>query len=104
MIVFTVTNHPDQQFGTIINGQRVTIRLRYNPTTDRWSFDISLDDQPVVQGRRIVTGIDLLAPFDLGVGMIVAAVVTPGAEPGRAALPAGEVRLFSVSEGEMEAL
>lgn len=104
MNIFAVTNHADQQFGAIINGRRVTIRLRYNPTTDRWNFDLSLDDEPVLQGRRIVTGIDLIAPFDLGIGMIVAAVITPGAEPDRTALPAGEVRVFSLTEDEMEVL
>lgn len=104
MNVITVSNHPDQQFGTIINGRRVTIRLRYNQSNDRWSFDLSIDDAPVLHGRRIVTGVDLLAPFNLGLGMIVAAVVTPGAVPDRDALPAGEVRIYHLTDAEAEAL
>lgn len=104
MNVFRITDHADQQFGTIINGRRVTIRLRYNQSNDRWSFDLSIDDQPVLHGRRIVTGVDLLAPFNLGLGMIVAAVVTPGAVPDRSALPAGEVRVYHLTEVEAEAL
>jgi hypothetical protein len=104
MNVFNVTDHADQQFGTIINNRRVTFRLRYNQSNDRWSFDLSIDDQPVLHGRRIVTGVDLLAPFNLGLGKIIAAVVTPGAVPDRNALPAGEVRIYHLTEDEAEAL
>lgn len=104
MQVFTITNHADQRFGTIINNQRVTFRIWYSATTDRWSFDLSLDDEPVLYGRRIVTGIDLLAPFDYNIGVVFAASVTDGAEPGRNELPSGEVRLYQISEEEIEAL
>lgn len=102
MIQFEIRDHPDQQFSTIIENRRVTIRLRYNVTNDRWSFDLSLDDLPVLHGRRIVTGVDLLAPFDLGLGVMFAASLTPGAVPDRRALPAGTVGLFSASDSEVE--
>jgi hypothetical protein len=104
MNVFNIADHADQQFGTIINNRRVTIRLRYSRFSDRWSFDLSIDDQPVLHGRRIVNGIDLLAPFNLGLGLIIAAPVTPGAVPNRSSLPAGEVRLYNLSDAEAEAL
>lgn len=103
MQVFPITNHADQQFGTIINNRRVTVRLRYNVTTDRWSFDLSLDDMPVLYGRRIVTGIDLLAPYRLGIGMFFAGGNNDRAVPGRNALPSGEVIFFQVTEAEFEA-
>lgn len=98
---FEILDQADQQFGTIINGRRVTIRLRYNPTSDRWSFDLSIDDKPVLQGRRVVTGVDLLAPFDFGLGVIFAASITDGSAPDRAALPAGTVRLFHATAEEV---
>lgn len=103
MEVFRIIDAADQQFGTIINGRRVTIRLRYNPTSERWSFDLAIDDLPVLQGRRIVTGVDLLAPFNLGLGLMFAAAVTPGAVPDRQALPAGTVKLFHASDAELAA-
>lgn len=103
MEVFRIIDAADQQFGTIINGRRVTIRLRYNPTSERWSFDLAIDDRPVLVGRRIVTGVDLLAPFNLGLGVIFAAAVTPGAVPDRQALPAGTVKLFHASDAELAA-
>lgn len=101
MEVFRIIDAADQQFGTIINGRRVTIRLRYNPTSERWSFDLAIDDQPVLLGRRIVAGVDLLAPFNFGLGVVFAAAVTPGAVPDRQALPAGTVKLFHASDAEL---
>lgn len=100
MQVFNITNHPDQQFGVIINNRRVTVRLRYSAVTNRWSFDLSLDDVPVLYGRRIVTGIDLIAPFDFGIGMLFSGGNTDAIVPDRNTLPAGEVIFFQVSEEE----
>lgn len=99
---FPILDVADQQFGAILNGRRTTIRVRYNVTSDRWSFDLSIDDEPVLHGRRIVTGVDLLAPFDFGIGLIFA-LATPGNEdvgPDRAAFPAGTVRLYHATEAE----
>jgi hypothetical protein len=104
MNIFTITDHPDQQFGTIIDGKRVTIRLRYNPVSDRWSFDLSLDDIPKLLGRRIVTGVDLLAAFNFGIGVIFAASVTSSSLPDREALPLQRVKIFHATEAEVGAL
>lgn len=79
------------------------MRVYYNPTTDRWDFDLSIDDLPVVYGRRIVTGVDLLEPFDLGIGMLIAIPNVRGAVPDRSSLPDGRVRLYSLTQAEYEA-
>ncbi len=101
---FSIIDSADQQFGTIIDGRRVTLRLRYNQSNDRWSFDLSIDDLPVLHGRKIVTGVDLLAAFDFGLGVIFAAAVTEGAVPDRNALVNGTVRLFNASQAEVDAV
>ncbi|QIG69522.1 hypothetical protein EVC17_039 [Rhizobium phage RHph_Y1_1] len=100
---FPITDAADQQFGVVLNDRRVTVRVRYNPTTDRWSFDLSIDDVPVLYGRRIVTGVDLLRAYNFGIGLIFAAAVTSGAVPDRSSLPAGLVRIFYASTEEYEA-
>lgn len=100
MIEFEVTEHADQQFAAILDRRRVTIRLRYNVSTDRWAMDLSIDDKPVLHGRRIVTGVDLLAPFGFGIGAIFAMAEKPGGVPDRNALPRGIVRLYHASEAE----
>lgn len=103
MIVFKIIDAADQQFGTIINNRRVTIRLRWNLTSGRWSFDLAIDDLPVLTGRRIVTGIDLLSPFGLGIGAIFALPAVLGSLPGRSELPGGDVRLYQASQEEIDA-
>lgn len=101
---FTVIDAADQQFGTILNDRRVTIRLRYNVTTDRWSMDLSIDDQPVLHGQRIVLGVNLIGAYDFGIGVIFAIATMPGAVPDRNSLPAGIVRLYWASDAELEAV
>jgi hypothetical protein len=98
---FQILDQADQQFGSIINNRRITLRLRYNVTIDRWSFDLSVDDKPVIHGRRIVTGIDLLKPFNLGLGMIFALSHDVTAVPDRKSLPLSIVKLFHASEEEL---
>lgn len=103
MNLFNITDVPDQQFGTIINNQRVTIRVRYNASNDRWTFDLSLDDEAVLHGRRIVAGVDLLAAFDFGLGLIFAYSASDSA-PDRDALPNGTVQLYNATLEELEAV
>lgn len=102
MIEFTIADEADQLFSTILNDQRVTIRLRYNEKSDRWSFDLSVDDLPVLLGVRIVTETDLLDPYNLGLGVLFA--VPSNSEPlvpDRANLPSGLVRVYHASDAEV---
>lgn len=101
MVEFDIIDAADQQFATIMNGRRVTLRLRYNVTTDRWNLDISIDDLPVLTGRRVVTGVDLIEPFDLGIGAIFALPEKPGLVPDRNALPRGLVKLYHATADEI---
>ena len=102
---FTIIDAADQQFGTILNNRRVTIRLRYNPSIDRWSIDLSIDDLPVLHGQRIVTGVDLLGGYDeFDIGSIFAVATAAGDVPDRDALPSGRVRLYHATTEEIEAV
>lgn len=102
MIVFRIIDQPKQRFSVLLNQRRVTFELWYSTSSDRWSFDLSLDDKPIIQGRRIVAGVDLLAPFGLGLGMLVAFSET-GAEPNRKNLPEGWINLYHVMPEEITA-
>lgn len=103
MISFRINDQPDQQFSLILNRRRVTMRLVFNQTTDRWSFDLSIDDEPVLHGRRVVLGVDLLQAFDFGIGVIFAAAIVPGALPDRVQLANGSVKLFQTTQEEINA-
>ena len=102
MIQFKLKAHPKQRFSVLLNRRRVSFQLWYSLTTDRWSLDLSVDDKPVLHGRRIVTGIDLLEPFRLGIGIIIAFSET-GAKPDRNNLPSAIVGLFHTTREEVDA-
>lgn len=104
MIEFKISTDPDQKFSLILNGRRVTLRLRYNVTTDRWSFDMAVDDLEVLHGRRIVTGVNLMKAFSqFDVGALFAEVIVPDSEPDRLNLPNGNVRLYHATLVEIDA-
>lgn len=98
-----IIDAPSQSFTTTLAGRRCDFRVVYSTWADRWSFDLDIDGVRVLSGRRIVMGVDLIAPFALGVGSLVAAPWTDGAEPGRTELPAGLVRLFHYDPLEIAA-
>lgn len=85
---------PSQAFTTTLSERRCDFHVAYSGFTNRWSFDLDIDGVRVLTGRRIVVGVDLLAPFDFGIGSIIAAPWGSDAEPGRTELPSGRVRLF----------
>jgi len=102
---FRIIDAPDQQFGVALNGRRCTFRLRYNVRANRWSFDLAIDDDWVLHGRRITLGSDLLESFGFEIGQLYcmtedAKVV---AEPGYDELVKGIVRLYHVTNEEVEA-
>lgn len=103
MLALNIIDAADQQFGAVLADRRVTLRVRYNPTSGRWSLDLAIDDVPVLHGRRIVPGVDLLKPFKLGIGSIFAVPIVEGAEADRENLPSGAVRLFHATQDEIDA-
>lgn len=99
-----IIDSADQQFGAVMNRHRVTVRLRYNPTNNRWSFDLAIDDMPVLHGRRVVTGVDLLRAFNFDIGLMFC--LPAGAtyyEPGRDELITGVVKLYASTVEDMVA-
>lgn len=101
MIRFPIIDAADQQFSQVVNNQRVTFRLRWNLTTGFWSMDIAIDDLPVLAGLRVVLGIDIIAPYDLGIGRVFALAHKADAKPGRTELPSGDVRIYHATEEEI---
>lgn len=103
MIVFKFTTDPDQKFAMVLNNRRVSFRFRYNVYTDRWSFDLSIDDLPVLTGRRVTLGSDMLGAFTFDIGVLFAVAVVPGAVADRVQLPNGSVRMFHLTQAEIDA-
>lgn len=92
-----IIDAPSQSFTTTLAGRRCDFVVNYSTWANRWSFDLDVDGMRVLSGRRIVLGVDLVQPFALGIGSLVAAPWgDDNAEPGRTELPSGRVRLFHV--------
>lgn len=102
MIEFKITDEADQRFSTVVNNQRVTIRVWYATFNDRWSIDISIDGDPVLHGRKVVLNSDMLAAFDFQIGVMFAHS-DQHFDPGRVQLPDGLVRLYHASQEEIDA-
>lgn len=101
MQVIPVTADYNQAVSFIANGQRVTLRLLYSVTTERWSFDLSQDDEPIVEGKRLLCGTDALAAHDLGLGALLFYPTVAGLEPNFANVTTGRVELIHVEPDEL---
>lgn len=101
---FPIIDAPRQSFGVVLNRRRCTMALAYNPGISRWTFDLSIDGELRLAGRRIVVGTDLLAPFSFGLGAIFAGdYAGQGGTPDYDALVSGRVRLYHVTPDEIVA-
>lgn len=104
MIIIPMIDSADQELGTIINNQRVTFRFRYNTTSDRWSVDVAIDDEYILYGRRLVTGVDILEPFDLGIGVMFVTGHSEFDEPNRDNIANNFVNIYCFNREEMDGL
>ena len=102
MISFKIADAADQKFSAILNNRRVTFRMRYNYTSGRWSIDLALDGDYVLHGRRVVPNVDLIGPFDFGIGVIFAHSLN-GNDAGRQEFIDGRINLYHVTEAEKNA-
>lgn len=101
MQIIPVAESHDQEMSVFMAGQRVTLRLRCNVSTDRWSVDLSRDDEPILHGRRVLTRVDALEPFDFGLGSLFFHATQDDAVPNYDNVVAGIVELIHVEPGEV---
>jgi hypothetical protein len=74
MQVVPFTSDPWQTFSCTLNGTEYGFAANYNDRNGVWSFDLSLKatETGLVAGVPILLGCDLLAPFGLGIGKLLA--------------------------------
>lgn len=91
----TVIDAPWQRLETYLSDRAAAIELLWNETTARWSMSLEIEGATVLTGKRLVTGADLLAPYQFGIGSLyVVDWAGLGGSPGRETLPAGEFRFW----------
>jgi hypothetical protein len=91
----TVIDAPWQRLDTYLSDTAVALELQWNETANRWSMSLEIEGVMRLQGRRLVPGVDLIAPYNLGIGSLyLVDWDAKGGSPGRDALPAGQFRLI----------
>jgi hypothetical protein len=94
-------SNPSQQFSTVVNGTRVVFNFRYNTQTERFYFDMSANDEFIVQGRTLVGETDVLggiSTIDRQFGVLVELDIDDkGRSPTLENIASGDVRVFMVS-------
>ena len=68
------TSDPWRSFSTGLNGVEYRFDCNFNERNQRWAFDLSLEStgQMLAAGVPILLGCDLLLPYGLGIGSLVA--------------------------------
>lgn len=101
------TGVPRESMDVILAGRSLRLRSRYANLVGTWRLDIEDldgdDPTPILTGIPIVVGVDLLAPYGLGLGSLFAeATERSGDDPKRGEL-GGRVSLIHYAPSELEA-
>lgn len=89
-----VLDHPDQEFLIRLGNKDIRIKLLFNPSSNRWTMDIWINENLALCGRKIITGIDIIARYELEIGHIYAIDTRASpAQPERYSFTSGDVRL-----------
>ena len=91
----SIANHPDQELSVRFSDQDVRLKILFNPSANRWTMDIWIDGVLRLAGRKLLASIDIIEPYDLGIGHIyVVDTRMQKQQPERYNFPAGDVRLI----------
>lgn len=67
-----LSNEPEQSFSTSINKVRYDIRVAYNVRMQSWTMNLSNPDGVLLTGLVLNSGVDLLHPYNFGIGELYA--------------------------------
>jgi len=65
MIRIPLTKAPEQTFRIKINAINYEMRVCFNSRTEHWSIDIADNEKPLVMGVAMLSGVNMLAPYNL---------------------------------------
>lgn len=83
MLKIPFTSDPWRRFSTALNGVEYSFDTRFNERNRVWYFDLGLEStgEVLAAGIPILLGCDLLAPYALGIGSMVAYDLGSAAAP-----------------------
>lgn len=74
IVELPLSSDPAQSFTCQLDDVKYFIEARYNSRNGVWSLDLSDDATrvPILTGLALVLGVDLLEPYNLGIGRLIA--------------------------------
>ncbi len=64
-----LTNEPKQKLNILFEDTEIIIVFRFNPTIQSWTMNITFRDSPILNGKKITIGLQMLKqlnkPFDI---------------------------------------
>ncbi len=101
MLEIPLTSSPEQLFSITLSNEKYDMRVALNSRTGVWALSLSQDEVTLVDGIALVGGVDVFAPFNVGIeNAYVANLDQQNQDPGRDNL--GTVaRLFILTDEEV---
>jgi hypothetical protein len=102
------TGYTRERLTTTIEGRTISLRVRYSSESESWFLDLAetqpgTEETPLLSGRRITLGNDLLGSLDLRLGALYAIDTTgAGVDPGAGDL-GSRVLIYHLTEAELAA-
>jgi hypothetical protein len=86
MVIVPFTSDTWRSFSTVLNGVEYTFAQRFNELNKVWYFDLGLAStgETLAAGISILIGCDLLEPYALGIGSMIAVDLQAAASAGPA--------------------
>ena len=104
MLEFEFSDTPDQKVAIKLESQRVSFRFRKNRTLDRVTMDVSIDGAPVLQGRKLIAGTNLLKVLSQTYGLGLLFIYSPkNLIPTLDNLVSGQAKLYYMTLEEFNA-
>lgn len=102
MLRLPVSNLPKQSFSFAVDGTTYGITLLYNTIDSNWFMDFAVNDKPLITGRRVVHGVNLVNGYQ---GCIIFALNASGNDTPITydSLIAGNTRLYYTTLAELAA-
>lgn len=104
MYVLPCTNDPAQVFTTQLGETKLVVDLQWNDRMELFTLSLANDDtgEIYVHGQAVVLGVDILEPYNLGLGSIVAVDLTKKHEEPNLTNLGNTCNLYWLSEEEVQ--
>lgn len=102
------TGYPRERVTATLEGRTISLRVRYSSEFELWTLDLAEtapgeDETPLLTGRRITLGNDLLGGLNLRLGALYAIDTTgTGTDPSAGDL-GSRVQIYHLTTAEIEA-